>query len=476
MSLLARPRLRVAEAALVLVLPLVGLGVGYGLVTLAASLAGRFHGPAGLGPALVVLVPLAPALVVAVLADPRIAVVATFATIPVGTMHVGPLPVQLIIVVVAAFTAIVALRRLAAGEGLVGWAPELSWLLALLVWSLIGFPKAIDRALAIRQIAQLGGGLLYACLIVAACRTAKDVRMVVAGILGISFFIAVSGIAGGHQLQSQYGGSYVAGRAQGVFTQPNELGTFCAPLALLAMAAAVTVRGRLRWLAGACALALIVALALSLSRGAWIGFGLGSLLLLITLPTARRTLLVLTPVLLLIAVGMGAFAPTNPQVQVIGARLKSISGEKNPYDDRPAIWAEARREILAHPFLGEGAGGFPAASVTATSEARTTYASHAHNLLLTWAAETGLPGAALILAFVVQAGWAMSRARRALLRSGRPMIDLAMLTGVAAGLVAVLGSGLVDYTLRNSSIFVSAFGLIGLLLAASRAALRPASA
>jgi O-antigen ligase len=475
--LLTRPRLRVPERVVVAALPVVGLAVGYGLVAAAEKVGARFHSHAAAVPALMILLPIVPAMLLAVLADPRVGVIAAFATIPVGTMHVSKLPVQLIIVVVAGFAAIIALRRLAAGHGVMAWAPELWWFLGLVVWSVVGFPHAVDHGLAIRQIAQLAGGVLYATLVIAACRSSRDVRVVVVGFMVVSFFIGLSGLhggSGGQQLQAQYGGALVSGRAQGVFTQPNELGSFCAPMALVALAVLVSSKGRMRWVALACTLANLGGMALSLSRGAWIGFGLGSVLLVLTLPAARRVLLVSTPLLLLLAVGMGAFAPTNPQVEVVGARLKSISGEKNPYDARPAIWAEARREIEAHPLLGVGAGGFPVASITATSEARTTYASHAHDLLLTWAAETGLPGAALILAFAVHAALTTTRARRVLVRSGRTL-DTAVLLGLAAALVAVLGQGLVDYTLRNSVIFVACFGLIGALVAATRVAMAPST-
>jgi putative inorganic carbon (HCO3(-)) transporter len=226
---------------------------------------------------------------------------------------------------------------------------------------------------------------------------------------------------------------------------------------------------RVRVAAAVTTLALIAAMALSLSRGAWIGFALGSVVLVVMLPPARRVLGVVMPVLLLVALGMGAFAPSNPQVQVIGARLKSISGEKNPYDSRPAIWAEARREVRTHPVFGEGAGTFPVASVTATSQSRTTYAAHAHNLLLTWAAETGLPGAALIVGLMGHLAVLASRARRRVGKTGRAA-DLSVLAGSAAALVAVFGQGLVDYTLRNSVIVVAVFGLVGVLLAAARVA------
>ncbi|HEV7887315.1 MAG TPA: O-antigen ligase family protein [Acidimicrobiales bacterium] len=458
---------RVPERIAVVAFSIFGLALGYGLARMAAPFG-------SLAPVVVVALPLMPVLMFGVLDDPRVAAITAFATIPIGTAHLGALPTQLIIVVVAGFTVIVGLRRFAAGRNPLAWSPPMWWLAGLLAWSVIGYPGAIDSGLAIRQIAQLGGGMLYASLVLAACRNTRDVRVVVAGFLAVSFVIGLTAVAGGHQLQARYGGALVAGRAQGVFTQPNELGSFCAPLALLALAVAVSGPStRIRVAAGGVGLAVVAALALSLSRGAWIGFGLGSAVLVLMLPRARRLVAFLTPFLLLLALGMGAFAPSNPQVQVIGERLKSISGEKNPYDDRPAIWAEARREVRTNPLLGEGAGTFPVASVASTSESRTTYAVHAHNLFLTWAAETGLPGAGCLVGLCVHLGLRARRARRYAQRTGNP-VDAAIVAGSAAALVAVVGQGMVDYTLRNSVIFVAVCGLAGLLMASIRVATTPA--
>ena len=449
---------RVPERVLLAALPVAALAFGYGL-----AMVGSLFG--NLAPAVVIALPLAPLALVAVLADARIGVIVAFALIPVGTAKLGPIPAQLIIVVVIAFTGIVALRRLGAGLSPIAWAPPLWWLLALLMWAILGFPGAVDGALAIRQIAQLAGGILFSTLVVAACKDRRDVRVIAGGFIVVAFFIALIAVAGGQQLEAQFGGSLVSGRAQAPFTQPNELGSFCAPMALLAIAVAVAgSRRKVRVAAGITSVSLLAALALSLSRGAWIGLALGGVVLVVMLPEARKVLTWLAPALLVISVGMGAFAPSNPQVQVIGERLKSITGEKNPYDDRPAIWAEARREILAKPILGEGAGTFPVASVTATSQSRTTYAVHAHNLFLTWGAEAGVPAVLFIGALAFHSAVRASRARRLVVRPA----DAAVLAGASAALVAVLGQGMVDYTLRNSAVFVAVFGILGLQAASTR--------
>jgi O-antigen ligase len=450
------------EQGFVALVVVAALGFGYALARVAAPL-----GP--LAPVGVVMVPLAPALMAAVATDHRVAVIAVFAAIPVGTVGIASLPVQLIMLVIGAFAAVVGLRRLAEGHGPLAWAPALWWMLALLAWTVLAFPGAVDGGLALRQVAQLAGSLLFAALVVTACSRRRDVRVVVAGFLAVAFVLALIAVGGGQEVQARYGGSLVSGRAQGTFTQPNELGSFAAPMALLAVAVAVAARStRMRLAAGAAALANIAALALSLSRGAWIGFALGGVVLMVSMAEARRVLAAMAPVLLLLALGMGAFAPSNPQVQVIGERLRSISGEKNPYDDRPAIWKEARQEMRERPLFGYGPGSFPVASVRSTSESRTTYAVHAHNLLLTWGAEAGVPAVGFIVGLGVHLGFMASRVARAARRGGH-RLDAAIVSGVAASLVAVAGQGIVDYTLRNSVLLVAVFGLIGLLVAAAKA-------
>jgi O-antigen ligase len=209
----------------------------------------------------------------------------------------------------------------------------------------------------------------------------------------------------------------------------------------------------------------MLGLLLSLSRGSWIGFVFGVVVLLVKLPEARRALLALSIPLVAVALLVGAFAPTSPQVEVVGQRLQSISGERNPYDDRPAIWREARRQIETDPLTGHGPGSFPVASARATSASRTTTAEHAHNLALTWGAEAGLPAVAIAVGFAAHIHWRTRRlVRRADLRSER-----AVVAGVVAALTGVLGQGIVDYTLHNSVILVVLFALIGAALAFDRA-------
>jgi O-antigen ligase len=139
---------------------------------------------------------------------------------------------------------------------------------------------------------------------------------------------------------------------------------------------------------------------------------------------------------------------------------------RTPYDSRPDIWREAVREILAAPVLGQGPGQFPVVSRQATSEASTVYAYHAHNVLLTVAAEAGIPAALMLIGFTLTLLVMLVRTV-ARLRGGP---DAALVAGLGSALAVVVGQGLVDFTLRNADIFLLLSVIVGLLLGAARLA------
>lgn len=434
-------------------------GFGYALSFVAA----RFE---GLAPLAVVALPLLPVWAIAVFFDPRIGVASVILLAPVGARQVPGLPVDLVQVAIAAVAVMVVLRRVADGRTLLPAPKPLWWVVALLAWSLLALPSAVDGSLAIRTVVALTGELVFAAVIVAACRTRHDVRVVVAVFVGTAFVAAVQAPADTAGLSAAYGGSVVQGRANAFFTEPNQLGTFCMLAVLAAIGLALSARTRRARLAG-YGVAGVIALGLlfSFSRGSWVGFSFGLLVLLVLLPEARRALAVIGIPLVAFAFVLGSFAPSNPQVVVIGERLRSIVGERNPYDDRPSIWAEGRREVVADPLTGQGPGNFPVASERATSESRSTFATHAHNLLLTYAAEAGLPAAAFIVGLGVHVGMLVRRVGRHLRLVGRPR-DAQLVGGLAAAGAAILGQGIVDYTFRNSVIHTAAFTVIGCLVAA----------
>lgn len=448
-----------ARALLVIALSTAG---GAGL----AAIGSRFG---SLAPALIIGIPLLLVMIVAVLADPRIGIIAVFATFPLGAVAIpaGFASLQITEAVVLAVGALIILRRLGERRTPLPWEPALWWALALLGWSLVSLPGALDQELAIKQVLQLVGGLVFVCVVIAACRDFDDVRMILGGLTVISVVVAILALASGEEMRAALGGSVVGGRATGPFDQPNQLGAFCAVTAVIAAGLMFGARTRRNQLLCAFALALLTGgLLLSLSRGAWVGTTLAIIFLLASLKQARRGILAFSVPLLVVAFLLGSFEAESPQLEVVGQRVRAFT-VLSPYDGRDQIWAEARREIIERPVTGFGPGNFPIASTRSGSESTTVRPHHAHNLLLTWAAETGLPGALAIIGLGVALFLVGRRAARAVAEK-RGEDDRAVVVSLQAGLIAVAGQGIVDYTLRNSVLFLVFWAIIGALLAADR--------
>ncbi|HEX3214165.1 MAG TPA: O-antigen ligase family protein, partial [Actinomycetota bacterium] len=195
--------------------------------------------------------------------------------------------------------------------------------------------------------------------------------------------------------------------------------------------------------------------------------------LLAMLPMARRRLLLLVPFVVAAVLALVVVQADVPQLGVINERLKTFSTPTAiPWDDRPGIYREAWSEIQARPLTGFGPGGFPVASSRAESGVRTIGAFHAHNVLLTVAAESGVPAVLLLIGFTLSVGVVALRAIRRLRAGDRPR-DAALVACLAAALMMVVGQGLVDFTLRNPIIVVLVWSVVGLLLAADRVSASP---
>ena len=213
--------------------------------------------------------------------------------------------------------------------------------------------------------------------------------------------MALTSLSTNHQLQSGlHGGSDAKNRVQGAFQSPNQLGSWCAlviPIAAGLMF--MSSRKLARALGAVSLLALLAALTFSLSRSAWIGTGAALILMLLTMREARRLLAIIFVPLALIGYVIFSAGAAPPEVKVVGERVQAI-GTRSPYDQRSQIYHEALREIREDPVTGVGPGGFVVASRRAGTETSTVAADHAHNLLLNYGAESGLPAVALLLAFV----------------------------------------------------------------------------
>jgi O-antigen ligase len=423
-------------------------------------------------PLVALAIPLAPILAVAVIARPLVGVIVVIATLPLGSLGVpaGPITLQASEIAVFIVAALVILRRLALSETPLPWSPLFAFPLALLAWTLVALYSAVDETLAVKQIAALSGGAVFAAAVLASCTDMRDVRRVLGMLLLVGGTIALLALSsGGGHFRSTYGGTVVGGRLEGPFDHPNTLGSFCAIGATIAVGLASGARMRRSRVAAGVALALLLtALALTLSRGAWIGTAVGFVFLLVTLKEARRMLSVFLIPVAAFGFIVWSSAPDRPELRIVGERASAIT-KRSPYDGRDEIWGEAIREIKDDPITGQGPGSFPVASLRADSETSSVAPPHAHNMLLNWAAENGVPAAVLIVGFAFALGIATRRATHAALARGDPR-DRAVVLTIAAALLTVMAHGIFDYSLGNTALHITVWALIGALLVARREA------
>jgi putative inorganic carbon (hco3(-)) transporter len=439
-----------AGAALALGVALAAFGVGY-------------------GPWAPVAVAVLVVVAVGGLARPLWAVAPVFAVIPIGAVEVGPLGVPIMQVAVLGCATLVVLRRVSARQAPLPWPWVMWWAAAVVGITVLETPLAIDPDGAIGQVAQLVTGVLVALAVVAATRRMQDVRWLVGAAVLVGTIVCLLALLSADELHPRYGGAVVDNRAQGLFTEPNQLGSFSALLLFLAWALWLGGRaGPVRAAAGLAALVALGALALSLSRGSWLGAATGSVALLTLLPMARRRLLLHVPVMVAAVLALVVLRPEVPQLAVVGERLSTFSNPTaSPWDERPGIYREAWRQIQDRPLTGFGPGGFPVASSTPESEVRTVGAFHAHSVPLTVAAEAGIPAVVLLVGFTLSVGVVALRTVRRLRQRGSAR-DAALVACLAAALMMVVGQGMVDFTLRNPIIVVLVWAVVGLLLAADR--------
>ncbi|AIY17025.1 O-antigen ligase family protein [Pimelobacter simplex] len=321
-----------------------------------------------------------------------------------------------------------------------------------------------DRAVPSVLISLLTLG--YGLAVVVAFRPGRevdavDLLVVVGGV------VAATALASAGSLQAAEGGSVVLGRLTGPFSQPNELGIFCAALLPLTVVALVSAGSRRRTVVlGIAAACLVAAWAMSMSRGAWIGGVVALAGLAICEPTTRRALAGVGATVLGAAATAVLLPATTPVLGVVGARLRSLGDPtQNQYDDRPLIWAEAWRQASEHPWFGVGPSGFKVAAGQAGSTISAEPADHPHDLMLTILADRGVIG--LALGLVVVAGCVVAARRQVLagpgpVRPGAPTRVRSM--AVLAALTAVVVHCIFDMPLRNPIVAGLVWTLLGMAM------------
>ena len=132
---------------------------------------------------------------------------------------------------------------------------------------------------------------------------------------------------------------------------------------------------------------------------------------------------------------------------------------------RSRLWAAALTMLHRHPLLGIGPDGFRLAYGIYTVPPQHTWDRRilANSLYLEILADLGLAGAACFLAAIILA---IVAGRNALRDRGTELSPAAI--GALAAIVALLGHGLVDYSLQSHAIFLLCWILCGMLAASLR--------
>jgi O-antigen ligase len=266
-------------------------------------------------------------------------------------------------------------------------------------------------------------------------------------------------------------------RAYGTFEQPNPYAGYLGTLIPLGLALLLARPGR--WMRGyllSVCLLSIAAVGMSLSRGAWVGIGL-AIAVMALFWSQRSRILLATGAIAVAPLGALAFLNVLPGevaarlataldfFRFIDARQEVVNPQNWAVVERVAHWQAALDMIGDHPLLGVGAGNYPAAYENYFLPGWTEALGHAHNLYLNLAAETGIPGALIYVAFVATAliytmRWLARSPRFALRTSHSYALHRAVLLGVLGALVASSVHNLFD------SLFVHSMSvLLGMVLA-----------
>lgn len=163
--------------------------------------------------------------------------------------------------------------------------------------------------------------------------------------------------------------------------------------------------GRARTRAAATVITPVLALALLAagSRGPVLGAAVGLLTLFAVLTRDRQVRKRM--VSFVVAAAAGALLATQLLPgQSIHRSLSILSGSGSGLSSngRFQLWSEAWHMFAAHPLLGDGTGSFLAVD---------GFNQYPHNLLLEAAAELGIVGLALVVAFIGSSALALVRAR-----------------------------------------------------------------
>jgi putative inorganic carbon (HCO3(-)) transporter len=168
----------------------------------------------------------------------------------------------------------------------------------------------------------------------------------------------------------------------------------------------------------------------------------------------RRWALPLIPIALLFALALNNVTGGPPV-----SELKGASSLPEGFAGRQEIWIFAIGMILRSPLVGIGLGAYPQVAATQLSGILTGPAlSHAHNIFLQVALDTGLIGLAAFIGLLVIA-------IRLLWRAYRMNFERHLAIGMLSALVVILAHGMIDSATWGAKPSVLLWMLLGLAVA-----------
>lgn len=402
--------------------------------------------------------------------------------LPVGLVTVleSPIHIQALDVASVAVVGVVVASRLARGESPLVWSPVMWWAVAFWVAAAVSVIASPGVEAGVEQMMTWAVAIAVVLAVPSVIARPSDVEILLGSLLLAGGIVCLIALPEAAATRVQYGAALISYRPTGIFSQPNELGSFAAALTCAALGVGLRAPRRwLRWLGLVVAAVAVAAAGLSYSRGAMIGLGVGLVVVVLTAGRARWRLLAAVALAALVTIGSVVAGVAPARVMTVAERLSTIGSDSavNPYDDRPSIWREAVFLIGERPVTGFGPGSFP--TVSARVKGPDIWptvrrplgrwrlqpgADHAHNTPLTIGAELGLPAMGFLLMLTV-----VMIAKIVAVMRRRPSGAVAMGTTAAAGALATfVGHGLVDFTLPNPVILTTFALFVGLLLACGR--------
>ena len=330
------------------------------------------------------------------------------------------------------------------------FAAPASWLLpaslALVGSWLLSSAFSVNRADAffhVRKLYALG-------LILLAAEAARDPRVrarVLAHLVGGALLTALIGFLI-YAIRVPSKPDY---RLQSLLSNQMTSGGVLSAGLLWSLAAAAARRGGARWAFAAVSVPLALALALTQTRSHWLGAAAGIATIVIAL--APRGWWALAAA---VAVAL-RFAPARLQ-----ARLYSIVDPHEPGNQgRLSMWRSARDIVRDHPVIGVGCQDLLSLYRRYRYPDWTFESGHFHNNFIQIAVMTGAVGLSAFLFWLVAAGRELTRG----LRAASSGADRGI---AAAGLgifVALIVSGMFDYTFGDAEVVYHTFLALGLALA-----------